>query len=72
MVITVSCAEGDTGVVYDGALDFQAESASGDGADQVEQGIDSISLNPDAVLQTLLAIAAMEQPLRVTGAHRPA
>jgi pyruvate,water dikinase len=29
----------------------------------VEQGIDSISLNPDAVLKTLVAIAAMEQPL---------
>ncbi len=25
MVVTVSCAEGDTGVVYDGALDFQVE-----------------------------------------------
>ena len=29
----------------------------------VEQGIDSISLNPDAVLQTLVAIAASEQSL---------
>lgn len=29
----------------------------------VEQGIDSISLNPDAVLKTLLAIADMEQQL---------
>jgi pyruvate,water dikinase len=29
----------------------------------VEQGIDSISLNPDAVLKTLVAIAGMEQPL---------
>jgi len=29
----------------------------------VEQGIDSISLNPDAVLKTLVAIADMEQPL---------
>jgi len=29
----------------------------------VEQGIDSISLNPDAVLKTLVAIAAIEQPL---------
>ena len=27
----------------------------------VEQGIESISLNPDAVLKTLVAIAAMEQ-----------
>jgi pyruvate,water dikinase len=27
----------------------------------VEQGIDSISLNPDAVLKTLLAIADIEQ-----------
>jgi pyruvate,water dikinase len=27
----------------------------------VEQGIDSISLNPDALLKTLVAIAAMEQ-----------
>jgi len=27
----------------------------------VEQGIDSISLNPDAVLKTLVAIAAIEQ-----------
>jgi pyruvate,water dikinase len=25
MVVTVSCAEGDTGMVYDGALDFQVE-----------------------------------------------
>jgi pyruvate,water dikinase len=29
----------------------------------VEQGIDSISLNPDAVLKTLLTIAEMEQHL---------
>jgi len=29
----------------------------------VEQGIDSISLNPDAVLKTLIAIAAIEQRL---------
>ena len=29
----------------------------------VEQGIDSISLNPDAVLKILLAIADMEQHL---------
>jgi pyruvate,water dikinase len=29
----------------------------------VEQGIDSISLNPDAVLKTLVAIAALEQHL---------
>ena len=29
----------------------------------VEQGIDSMSLNPDAVLKTLVAIAAIEQPL---------
>jgi pyruvate,water dikinase len=29
----------------------------------VEQGIDSISLNPDAVLKTLLAIAEMERQL---------
>jgi phosphoenolpyruvate synthase/pyruvate phosphate dikinase len=29
----------------------------------VEQGIDSISLNPDAVLKTLVAITAMEQSL---------
>jgi pyruvate, water dikinase len=29
----------------------------------VEQSIDSISLNPDAVLKTLAAIAAIEQPL---------
>src|SRR5499426_989866 len=29
----------------------------------VEQGIDSISLNPDAVLKTLVAIAAIERPL---------
>ena len=29
----------------------------------MEQGIDSISLNPDAVLQTLVEIAAIEQPL---------
>jgi pyruvate,water dikinase len=27
----------------------------------VEQGIESISLNPDAVLKTLLALAAMKQ-----------
>lgn len=32
----------------------------------VEQGIDSISLNPDAVLKTLVAIAAMEQHLART------
>jgi pyruvate,water dikinase len=31
----------------------------------VEQGIDSISLNPDAVLKTLVAIAAIEQPPRL-------
>lgn len=36
----------------------------------VEQGIDSISLNPDAVLKTLLAIADMEQQLaRQQGSH---
>ncbi|MEN8447162.1 MAG: putative PEP-binding protein, partial [Cyanobacteria bacterium J06555_13] len=29
----------------------------------VEQGIDSISLNPDSVLTTTLVIAAMEQNL---------
>jgi pyruvate,water dikinase len=29
----------------------------------VEQGIDSISLNPDAVLKTMLAMAEMEQTL---------
>ena len=29
----------------------------------VEQGIDSISLNPDAVLPTRLAIAALEREL---------
>ena len=34
----------------------------------VEQGIESISLNPDAVLKTLLAIAAIEQPLARTRA----
>jgi pyruvate, water dikinase len=33
----------------------------------VEQGIDSISLNPDAVLKTLVAIAAIEQPLARNG-----
>lgn len=33
----------------------------------VEQGIDSISLNPDAVLKTLVAIAAMEQSLAHNG-----
>jgi pyruvate,water dikinase len=33
----------------------------------VEQGIDSISLNPDAVLKTLVAIAAMEQSLAPNG-----
>jgi pyruvate,water dikinase len=33
----------------------------------VEQGIDSISLNPDAVLKTLVAIAAIEQPLTRNG-----
>jgi pyruvate, water dikinase len=33
----------------------------------VEQGIDSISLNPDAVLKTLVAIAAIEQPLAQNG-----
>jgi pyruvate,water dikinase len=33
----------------------------------VEQGIDSISLNPDAVLKTLVAIAAIEQPLAHNG-----
>ena len=38
----------------------------------VEQGIDSISLNPDAVLKTLLAIADMEQQLtHQQGAHAP-
>ena len=34
----------------------------------VEQGIDSISLNPDAVLKTLVAIAAIEQPLAASRA----
>jgi pyruvate, water dikinase len=33
----------------------------------VERGIDSISLNPDAVLKTLVAIAAIEQPLARNG-----
>jgi pyruvate, water dikinase len=33
----------------------------------VEQGIDSISLNPDAVLKTLIAIAAIEQRLARNG-----
>jgi pyruvate,water dikinase len=33
----------------------------------VEQGIDSISLNPDSVLKTLVAIAAIEQPLARNG-----
>jgi phosphoenolpyruvate synthase/pyruvate phosphate dikinase len=33
----------------------------------VEQGIDSISLNPDAVLKTLVAIAAIEQLLAHNG-----
>jgi pyruvate,water dikinase len=33
----------------------------------IEQGIDSISLNPDAVLKTLTAIAASEQPLARNG-----
>jgi pyruvate,water dikinase len=33
----------------------------------VEQGIDSISLNPDAVLKTLIAIAALEQRLAHNG-----
>jgi pyruvate,water dikinase len=33
----------------------------------VEQGIDSISLNPDAVLKTLVAIAAIEQLLARNG-----
>jgi pyruvate,water dikinase len=33
----------------------------------VEQGIDSISLNPDAVLKTLIAIAAIEQRLAHNG-----
>jgi len=31
----------------------------------VEEGIDSISLNPDAVVQTRLAIAALEQEMGV-------
>jgi pyruvate,water dikinase len=34
----------------------------------VEQGIDSISLNPDAVLKTLVALGAIEQSL---GRHGP-
>jgi pyruvate,water dikinase len=36
----------------------------------VEQGIDSISLNPDAVLKTLVAIAAIEQPRARNGRER--
>jgi pyruvate, water dikinase len=36
----------------------------------VEQGIDSISLNPDAVLKTLVAIAAIEQPQAGNGRSR--
>jgi pyruvate,water dikinase len=36
----------------------------------VEQGIDSISLNPDAVLKTLVAIAAIEQPRTQNGRSR--
>jgi pyruvate,water dikinase len=36
----------------------------------VEQGIDSISLNPDAVLKTLVAIAAIEQPRARNGRSR--
>jgi pyruvate,water dikinase len=36
----------------------------------VEQGIDSISLNPDAVLKTLVAIAAIEQPRAQNGRSR--
>jgi pyruvate,water dikinase len=31
----------------------------------VEQGIDSISLNPDSVLKTLLAVSEMEKKMGV-------
>ena len=34
----------------------------------VEQGIDSISLNPDSVLKTMLAIVEAERPLAERGA----
>jgi len=37
----------------------------------VEQGIDSISLNPDAVPKTLVAIAAMEHPLAHHARRQP-
>jgi phosphoenolpyruvate synthase/pyruvate phosphate dikinase len=33
----------------------------------VEQGIDSIPLNPDAMLKTLVAIATIEKPLAHNG-----
>ena len=37
----------------------------------VEQGIDSISLNPDALLRTRLAVAAMERELGIAPTRRP-
>ena len=37
----------------------------------VEQGIDSISLNPDAVLKTLLAVAEMERTRAGARARTP-
>ncbi|MEB3183330.1 MAG: phosphoenolpyruvate synthase [Cyanobacteriota bacterium] len=37
----------------------------------VEEGIDSISLNPDAVLRTRLAVAAIERELGISAAESP-
>ena len=37
----------------------------------VEQGIDSISLNPDSVLKTTLAVAAIEQTLNDVSGGAP-
>ena len=38
----------------------------------VEKGIDSLSLNPDAVLKTTLAVLEMEKDLAVKPSYTPA
>ncbi|WP_247883962.1 PEP-utilizing enzyme [Azospirillum sp. B21] len=58
--VTVSCAEDETGKVYDGAVPFRVERLD---LFLVRLGIDSISLTPDSVLKTLRAVVELERKL---------
>jgi pyruvate,water dikinase len=63
--ITLSCAEGDEGYVYDGILEFdicgQAPSDCPDfAAFLVQSGIDFISLNPNSVIRGKQRVAEAE------------